>query len=208
MFRHEVLTAIAEQRVIGIVRTTTAEEALQMTLRLVDAGLRAVEVALTTPGAVDVVAEVAGARPYAVVGAGTVLDAASCQQVVRAGARFVVAPTLDRATLRTARRHGAAAVPGIATPTEALTALEEGADAVKLFPASAVAPSWVREVRAALPQLPVVPTGGIGVDQPGEWIRAGAVAVGLGSALTAADDPAAAVQQALRSARAGVTRGT
>lgn len=202
MFRHEVVGSLARHRVIGIIRTDGPDSALDAAVRVLDAGLAVVEITLTTPGALDVIRELAARYPDALVGAGTVLDAASCRLAVAAGARFVVSPSLEPETLRMARRHGAASVPGVATPTEAMTAIDEGADAVKLFPASALGPSYVREVRAALPQLPVVPTGGIRPDDVGDWLQAGALAVGLGSALTKTDDVAGAVRTALTSREA------
>jgi 2-dehydro-3-deoxyphosphogluconate aldolase/(4S)-4-hydroxy-2-oxoglutarate aldolase len=202
VFRHEVVGSLARHRVIGIIRTDGPDSALDAAVRVLDAGLAVVEITLTTPGALDVIRELAARYPDALVGAGTVLDAASCRLAVAAGARFVVSPSLEPETLRMARRHGAASVPGVATPTEAMTAIDEGADAVKLFPASALGPSYVREVRAALPQLPVVPTGGIRPDDVGDWLQAGALAVGLGSALTKTDDVAGAVRTALTSREA------
>lgn len=201
MFRHDTMNELARHKAVGIVRSDTPEAALDAATALLDAGLRVVEVALTTPGALDVIGELSSSRPEALIGAGTVLDATSCRLAVLAGARFVVAPSLDPDTMRTARRYGAASLPGVGSPTEALTAMEEGADAVKLFPASAFGPSYIREVRAALPQLPFVPTGGVGVDDVRSWLDAGAVAVGLGSALTKAEDRTAAVQSVLSATR-------
>ena len=197
MFRHDVITALARHKALGIVRSDTPETALDAGSKLIDAGLRVVEVALTTPGALEVIGELSSTRSDTLIGAGTVLDAMSCRLAILAGAQFVVAPSLDLETMRTARRYGAASLPGVGSPTEALTAMEEGADAVKLFPASAFGPSYIREVRAALPQVPFVPTGGIGVDDVRTWLDAGAIAVGLGSALTNADDPATAVKRVL-----------
>lgn len=197
MFRHEVVGSLARHRVIGIIRTDGPDSALDAAVRLLEAGLTVVEITLTTPGAFDVIRELSTRYPDALLGAGTVLDATSCRLAIDAGARFVVSPTLERDTLRMARRYGAAGLPGIATPTEAMMAIDEGADAVKLFPAGIHKPSYIREVRAALPQLPVVPTGGIRPSDVGEWLEAGALAVGLGSALTKTDDVAGAVRTAL-----------
>lgn len=201
MFRFDVMHVLAQHRAIGIVRSDNPDTALHAATTLIDAGLRVVEVALTTPEALDVIGELSARRQEVLIGAGTVLDAASCRLAILAGARFVVAPSLDADTLRTARRYGAASLPGVGSPTEALVAMEEGADAVKLFPASAFGPSYIREVRAALPQVPFVPTGGIGVDEIRVWLDAGAIAVGLGSALTKADDPVTAVKGVLSAVR-------
>ncbi|WP_369202731.1 bifunctional 4-hydroxy-2-oxoglutarate aldolase/2-dehydro-3-deoxy-phosphogluconate aldolase [Streptomyces sp. PU-14G] len=191
MYRHEATQAITAQRAFGIVRAATPGEAVTAAGTVLDAGLDAVEVALTTPQAVRALDELTAARPAALIGAGSVLDEAAARAAVEAGARFLVSPSLHREVLRTGHRYGVPVFPGVASPTEIVRALEEGADALKLFPASAVAPSWVRDVRAALPQAPLIPTGGVTVETAPEWIAAGAVACGLGSALTSGGHEAA-----------------
>ncbi|RXS84884.1 bifunctional 4-hydroxy-2-oxoglutarate aldolase/2-dehydro-3-deoxy-phosphogluconate aldolase [Streptomyces sp. TM32] len=184
MYRWDTMQAVTVQRVFGIVRTTDPHAALVAAEAVLDAGLKAVEVALTTPCALTTVTRLAQNRPDALVGAGTVLDGAAARAAVEAGARFLVSPSLHPEVIRTGHRYGVPVVPGVATPTEMVRALEEGADALKLFPASAVAPPWLRDIRAALPQAPVIPTGGVTIDNAPEWIAAGAVACGMGSALT------------------------
>ncbi|HEX4812928.1 MAG TPA: bifunctional 4-hydroxy-2-oxoglutarate aldolase/2-dehydro-3-deoxy-phosphogluconate aldolase [Nonomuraea sp.] len=191
MYRWEIVRAVTEQRVFGIVRTAGADAAVAAAEAVLEAGLRAVEVALTTRRALDAVARLAGARPEALVGAGTVLDAAAARAAVEAGARFLVSPSLHPDVIRAGHRYGVPVFPGAATPTEIVRALEEGADAVKIFPAAAASPSWLRDVRAALPQLPAIPTGGVTIDDAPEWIAAGAVACGMGSALTSGGAEAA-----------------
>ena len=182
MYRWQVMETIARQRVIGIVRADNADAARETGRRLLDAGLQAVEISLTTPGALDVISDLAG--PDALVGAGTVLDATSARLAVLAGARFLVAPSLDPQMVAAGHRYGAAVIPGAQTPTEIVAAMEAGADAVKLYPASAASPAILRDLAAPLPQVPFVPTGGVGLDNAADWIAAGAVAVGLGSALS------------------------
>ncbi|WP_043639417.1 bifunctional 4-hydroxy-2-oxoglutarate aldolase/2-dehydro-3-deoxy-phosphogluconate aldolase [Nonomuraea candida] len=184
MYRWEIVRAVTEQRVFGIVRSAGPQEAVAAAEAVLDAGLRAVEVALTTPRALTAVARLTETRPGALVGAGTVLDAAAARAAVEAGARFLVSPSLSAEVIRAGHRHGVPVFPGVATPTEIVRALEEGADAVKLFPASAMSPSWLRDVRAALPQAPAIPTGGVTLENAPDWIAAGAVACGMGSALT------------------------
>ena len=193
MYRWELLTELAEQKVFGIVRADTADAALGTAEAMVDAGLRTLEIALTTPGALGVIERLAG-RTGITVGAGTVLDAASARMSVLAGARFLVAPSLPAEVIGTAHRYGAAAIPGVATPTEIVAALEQGADAVKLFPASSFGPEWLAHVRAPLPQAPVVATGGVRVEDVPAWIHAGAVACGLGAGLTTGGPEAAAAR--------------
>lgn len=191
MYRWEIVRAVTAQRVFGIVRSGSAEEAATGARAVLDAGLRAVEVALTTPGALTALARVRADRPEALLGAGTVLDGAAARAAVEAGARFLVSPSLHPEVIRTGHRYGVPVFPGVSTPTEMVRALEEGADALKLFPASAVGPSWLSDIRAALPQAPVIPTGGVTIDDAPEWIAAGAVACGMGSALTSGGAAAA-----------------
>ncbi|MCX4548199.1 bifunctional 4-hydroxy-2-oxoglutarate aldolase/2-dehydro-3-deoxy-phosphogluconate aldolase [Streptomyces sp. NBC_01500] len=191
MYRWETVRAVTAQRVFGIVRTPGPEEAVIAAGAVLDAGLRAVEIALTTPRALRAVAQLTEQRPGALVGAGTVLDGAAARAAVEAGARFLVSPSLHPEVIRTGHRYGVPVFPGVSTPTEMVRALEEGADALKLFPASAVPPSWLRDVRAALPQAPVIPTGGVTIENAPEWIAAGAVACGMGSALTSGGAEAA-----------------
>lgn len=149
------------------------------------------EIALTTPRALRAVAQLTEQRPGALVGAGTVLDGAAARAAVEAGARFLVSPSLHPEVIRTGHRYGVPVFPGVSTPTEMVRALEEGADALKLFPASAVPPSWLRDVRAALPQAPVIPTGGVTIENAPEWIAVSTVACGMGSALTSGGAEAA-----------------
>ncbi|RSM94842.1 2-dehydro-3-deoxyphosphogluconate aldolase [Nonomuraea sp. WAC 01424] len=191
MYRWEIVQAVTQQRVFGIVRAAAPPAALAAAEVVLDAGLHAVEVALTTPRALSAVARLTEQRPDALVGAGTVLDAAAARAAVEAGARFLVSPSLHPEVIRAGHRYGVPVFPGVATPTEIVRALEEGADAVKIFPASAVSPSWLRDVRAALPQAPAIPTGGVSVEDAPEWIAAGAVACGMGSALTSGGPRAA-----------------
>lgn len=191
MYRWEIVRAVTAQRVFGIVRSGSAQEAATGARAVLDAGLRAVEVALTTPGALTALARVRADRPEALLGAGTVLDGAAARAAVEAGARFLVSPSLHPEVIRTGHRYGVPVFPGVSTPTEMVRALEEGADALKLFPASAVGPSWLSDIRAALPQAPVIPTGGVTIEDAPEWIAAGAVACGMGSALTSGGAAAA-----------------
>ncbi|WP_410608568.1 bifunctional 4-hydroxy-2-oxoglutarate aldolase/2-dehydro-3-deoxy-phosphogluconate aldolase [Amycolatopsis sp. lyj-109] len=201
-YRWEIMADALRQGVVGIVRTRDAESAVEAARAALEAGLRSIELPLTNPGALAAISELTAAYPDATIGAGTVLDATSAVLAIRAGARFLVSPSVHSDVIRTAHRYGAAAFPGAGSVTEIVRALEEGADAVKVFPASALGPSWVADVRAALPQAPLVPTGGIApADVPG-WLSAGAVACGIGSALTrgTAAEVAARVETLLRSA--------
>ncbi|WP_326673393.1 MULTISPECIES: bifunctional 4-hydroxy-2-oxoglutarate aldolase/2-dehydro-3-deoxy-phosphogluconate aldolase [unclassified Streptomyces] len=184
MYRWETVRAVTAQRVFAVIRTAGPEEAVAAADAVLEAGLQAVEIALTTPRALTALARLTETHPGALLGAGTVIDATAARAAVEAGARFLVSPSLDPEVIRTGHRYGVPVFPGVATPTEMVRALEEGADALKLFPASAVSPAWLRDVRAALPQAPVLPTGGVTPDNAPEWIAAGAVACGMGAALT------------------------
>ncbi|MGZ4651131.1 MAG: bifunctional 4-hydroxy-2-oxoglutarate aldolase/2-dehydro-3-deoxy-phosphogluconate aldolase [Kineosporiaceae bacterium] len=188
-YRWEVMAAIADQRVLGIVRADGPRAAVESARWLLRSGLRCVEIAFTTPHAVEALRVItAEAPPGTVVGAGTVLDVSAAAAAVEAGACFLVSPELRGAVVRAAHHHGVAVLPGVGTVTEARRALRLGADAVKLFPASHLGPRWLRDVRTALPALPAVPTGGVTAADVPEWIIAGAVACGIGSWLTAAQD--------------------
>jgi 2-dehydro-3-deoxyphosphogluconate aldolase/(4S)-4-hydroxy-2-oxoglutarate aldolase len=197
---------ITESGVVGIVRTDNPGRAVELAKQIWSAGVTAVEVALTTPGGLDAIAELNRDVPDGcVLGAGTVLDATTARLAVLAGARLLVTPTLVEGVIETAQRFGAATVIGTATPTEMLRAQTLGADLVKVFPASQWTPKTLADVLQALPQLRCVPTGGVGPSDAADWIRAGAVAVGIGSALTKGADPAtqvAALLESVRSARA------
>ncbi len=169
--------------VIAVVRLRKSAGLGGVATALAAGGVTAVEVTLTTPGALEAIAELASQGTGSVVGAGTVLDEKAARDVIAAGARFVVSPTLDLSVVRYCRDQGVACLPGAFSPTELLEAWRAGAQLVKLFPASALGPRYLREVLAPLPFLRVVPSGGVSVDNAADWIRAGAVAVSVGSAL-------------------------
>ncbi|MDX3229988.1 bifunctional 4-hydroxy-2-oxoglutarate aldolase/2-dehydro-3-deoxy-phosphogluconate aldolase [Streptomyces sp. ME19-01-6] len=188
MYRWEITKAALAQRVFAIIRSDSYDQATAAADTLLSAGLTTVELSLTTPFALEAITTlVREVGDEAVIGAGTVLDAASAWMAVDAGARFLVSPSLDPEVIRTGHRYGLPVFPGVATPTEMVRALELGADALKLFPASAHSPRWVKDVRAALPQAALLPTGGVTVADAPDWIAAGAVACGMGSALSEGD---------------------
>jgi 2-dehydro-3-deoxyphosphogluconate aldolase / (4S)-4-hydroxy-2-oxoglutarate aldolase len=170
--------------VIAVVRLPAAADLRPVAAALAAGGVDVVEVTLTTPGALDAIAHLSSdASAKCLVGAGTVLDVKAARDVIARGARFVVSPTFDRFVVRFCGDHHVPCLPGALTPTELLAASRAGAPAVKLFPASAVGPRYLREILAPLPFLRVVPSGGVSVENAGEWIRAGAAAVSVGSAL-------------------------
>jgi 2-dehydro-3-deoxyphosphogluconate aldolase/(4S)-4-hydroxy-2-oxoglutarate aldolase len=188
--------------VIAIVRARDEATGLQQARRVLAAGLPVVEVSLTTPGALATISTLVAEHPDAVVGAGTVLDPETVDRVVDLGGRVVVSPSFHPEVVAAAARRGVAVFPGCLTPTEMLAARALGATGVKIFPAHLWSPAALAGMLQALPDLPCVPTGGIGPDDVGAWIAAGAMAVGVGSALTAVDDP----EPVVRGLRAAVDR--
>lgn len=186
MIGHTVaLARLRATGVIPVVRADAAEEAEGIVTALAEGGLYVFEITLTVPNAPALIAKLS--RRYgdkALVGAGSVNDEAAARECIQAGARFVVSPVLDLPTLDTCKRAGVVTMPGALTPTEIATAWKAGADLVKVFPVSALGgASYVRSLRAPLPGIPLVPTGGIALEDVARHIDAGAVAVGAGSEL-------------------------
>jgi 2-dehydro-3-deoxyphosphogluconate aldolase/(4S)-4-hydroxy-2-oxoglutarate aldolase len=170
--------------VVCVMRGVTDDTLLPIANAVIGGGVSALEVTMNTDAATDKIERLVAECPDDVaVGAGTVLDAESARTAILAGAEFVVAPTLDVDTIEVCNRYGVPVAPGVATPTEALTAYEAGADFVKLFPAAALGPGYLSSLGGPLPQIPVMPTGGVGTDNAADFFEAGAIAVGVGSAL-------------------------
>ena len=190
--KDEELRRIEECGVVAVVRLQDAGPLLQVAEALQAGGISAIEFTMTTPGALAVIEQVTSRYPDKVVwGAGTVLDPETCRAAILAGARFIVAPTLNPRVIEVCRRYSVAAVPGAFTPTEILTAWECGADVVKVFPATALGPTYFKDVLAPLPQVKLLPTGGVSLENCGDFIKAGAVAVAVGSNLVKPADVAA-----------------
>ncbi|MFH0965191.1 MAG: bifunctional 4-hydroxy-2-oxoglutarate aldolase/2-dehydro-3-deoxy-phosphogluconate aldolase [Planctomycetota bacterium] len=170
---------------VAMVRTTSAADARTVAAALAAGGVEIIEITMTVPGALAVLEGLAkefGAD--VVVGAGTVLDAETARAAVLAGAQFVVTPSLSEEAIRVTKRYGKLACPGALTPTEIVRALECGADLVKVFPVDCVGgPEYIRAIKAPLPQADLVPTGGVTLENAADHIRAGATALGVGSAL-------------------------
>ncbi len=170
-----------------VVRAASPEAAMRMVEALVEGGIDVLEITMTVPGAVETIRELAR-REGVLVGAGTVLDAATAEACVEAGARFVVSPALDEETVRACNRIGVAVAPGALTPTEIVAAYRAGGDVIKVFPCDALGgAAYLRSLKAPLPHIPLMPTGGATLETLGAFLAAGAVAVGVGGALV---DPA------------------
>jgi len=182
--RSAITKAVEAMGVVAVIRLKDAGKLRRVIDALAKGGVRALELTMTIPGAVDLIREITPTLPNGfLVGAGTVTDADTARAVIDAGAQFVVGPVLRPDVIRACHERDIAAIPGCFSPTEILTAHEAGADIVKVFPATMLGPQFIRDVRAPLPQLKLMPTGGVTLDNAGDWVRAGAVAVGVGSAL-------------------------
>jgi 2-dehydro-3-deoxyphosphogluconate aldolase/(4S)-4-hydroxy-2-oxoglutarate aldolase len=202
----DLAAELAQERLLAIVRGTSEAASLAAVRTLAEAGIRLIEVSLTTPGAADVISQARGrARPGTLIGAGTVRTAADVDLVASAGAAFIVTPGMG-AAVPAAVRHGLPAVAGALTPGEVMAALAAGAAAVKLFPASLGGPAYLRALRDPFPEVPFVPVGGVDAAAAAQYLAAGAVAVGVGSPLVgnAAREAAAASPGAAAAAVAGL----
>ena len=206
--REAVTAAIETAGVVAVIRMQDPDRLRAVIDALADGGVRAIEVTMTVPGAIDLIHRLSSTlSDDLLLGAGTVLDAQTATRVIDAGASFVVSPVLKPAIIDVCHRNGVAALPGCFSPTEILTAWESGADIVKVFPATALGPSFFTDVRGPLPQLKLMPTGGVTLDNAGDWIRAGAVAVGVGTALLDRAAIAAGNYDVLRANAARITAG-
>ena len=204
MSRADTTARIEREGIVAVIRLDQPAVLLKVVEALVAGGVRGIEVTMTVPGAIDAIRELAASPPDDVlVGAGTVLAPDTARRTIDAGAAFVVSPVFRPAIIDACHAAGVPALPGCYSPTEILNAWDAGADIVKVFPAGGLGPAFFKDVRAPLPHVKLMPTGGVSVDNAGDWIRAGAVAVGVGSALVdprvvAAGDFAAITERAAR----------
>jgi 2-dehydro-3-deoxyphosphogluconate aldolase / (4S)-4-hydroxy-2-oxoglutarate aldolase len=180
----EILQRLLDGGVVPILRLKEPGPAIDLVEALCAGGINTFEIALGTPNALELIREVRTTfADRVVVGVGTVLDTETARLAVTAGAQFIVAPSLNLDLIRFAKRYSVVVVPGALTPTEILAAWEAGADMVKVFPVRALGPGYIKDVLAPLPQVRLVPVGGVTVEDAADYIRAGAVAVGLGGEL-------------------------
>ena len=185
MSKAETITRIRDTGVIPVVRATSADEAMRAIDAIREGGISVLEITMTVPGAVKVIEEVSNRYGKdALVGAGTVLDPETAQACISSGAQFIVSPALNVETIACCRRLDIAVMPGALTPTEVVQAWNAGADFVKVFPAGAVGgPSYLKALKAPLPHIELVPTGGVSLKTAADFIRAGAAALGVGADL-------------------------
>ena len=183
--RKDATAAIERAGIVAVIRIKDPGKLQAVVDAISEGGIRALEVTMTVPGAIELIAGLAPKMPHGfLLGAGTVLDAETAIKVIDAGARFIVSPVFRRDVIAACHSRDVAVTPGCFTPTEILDAWDAGADIVKVFPATALGPGYIKDVRAPLPHVKLMPTGGVTLDNAGDWITAGAVAVGVGSALT------------------------
>ncbi len=181
---YEVVAEMERTGVVAVIRAQSSGQLIDVVGALHAGGLTCIEVTMTTPDALEVIH--AASKAFAgkcTIGVGTVLDSETARAAILAGAEFVVAPTLNLATITLCKRYNKAVVPGCFTPTEILTAWQAGADLVKVFPATKLGPEFFKDIRGPLPHVRMTPTGGVSLANTGDFIKAGAVCVGVGSAL-------------------------
>jgi len=182
-----ILTKICQSGIVAVVRAKDAEQAVRIADACIEGGVPAIELTFTVPGAHHVIEELA--KRYTpdqiILGAGTVMDPETARMAILSGAQYVVSPYFNLATVKLCNRYRTACMPGAMTIKEVIEAMEAGADIVKLFPGEAAGPQMVKAIRGPIPYAKLMPTGGVDIDNVAEWIRAGAVAVGAGSSLTA-----------------------
>ena len=182
--REQTLDGLTTSGVVAIIRAQSDGQLVDIAKALLEGGVSAIEVTMTTPNALRAIEKLSSTFAGQILaGVGTVLDAATCAAAIHAGAQFVVSPTLNLAVVETTRTLGKVSIPGAYTPTEILAAWQAGADIVKVFPATALGPQFFRDIWAPMPFLKLTPTGGVDPKSAPEFIKAGAVAVGAGSSL-------------------------
>jgi len=185
--KEKILSCIHESGLVAIVRAESADQALKIADALAAGGVAAIEITFTVPGAAEVIKALAARYQSGeiFIGAGTVLDPETARTAILAGAQYVVTPCLNVETVKLCNRYQIACMPGAMTLKETVEALEAGADVVKIFPGELFGPAIIRAYKGPFPQAPLMPTGGISLENVADWVKAGSVAVGVGSTLTA-----------------------
>ena len=182
--KQDILQTIVDCGVVAIVRLNDSSQLARVGEAIQAGGLNVIEFTMTTPGALRIIEEWTRAQAGKVLlGAGTVLDPETARAAILAGAEFIVSPSTNRAVIEMCNRYGKVVMPGAYTPTEIVAAMEMGANLVKLFPASSLGPSYIKAIRGPLPEARIVPTGGVNLQNAGEFIRAGAAALAVGGEL-------------------------
>ncbi len=185
MEKREILNRMVSEGLIPVIRVSSAQEAMDVSDAIKGGGVSFIEITMSVQGAIDVIKELAKKyKEEIIMGAGTVLDPETGRAALLAGAQFIVSPTLNLDLIQLAHRYSAVVIPGAMTPTEILTAWNAGADMVKVFPAAQLGgPEYLKALRGPLPQVLLVPTGGVNLQNAGAFIKAGATALGVGGEL-------------------------
>lgn len=184
MSRHEDLQRVLTSGIVAVIRSPSSEQLVSVARALFDGGVDVLEVTFTVPGVLDILSAVRkDLGKKVLLGAGTVLDTESARAAILAGAEYIVSPTVNRKVISLCNRYDKLIMTGAFTPTEILTAWESGADVVKVFPADVGGPEYLKSVHGPLPQIRLMPTGGVNLDTIKPFLKAGACAVGLGGAL-------------------------
>ncbi len=184
MTKLEQMHRIEECGIVGIIRANNSNELIEAAEAIQTGGINVIEITMTIPDALRVITEVSTRFGNTVlIGVGSVLDSETARTAMLAGAEFVVSPVTKPEVIEICNRYGKVVIPGAFTPTEILTAWELGADYVKVFPSTVMGPSYIKDIKAPLPQIPLIPTGGINPENAAEYMSAGAAALGVGSFL-------------------------
>jgi 2-dehydro-3-deoxyphosphogluconate aldolase/(4S)-4-hydroxy-2-oxoglutarate aldolase len=188
MRRDEIVSVIRKTGMVAVVRADTPERAVRVADACAQAGIVAIEIAFTVSGAHRIIETLAGefAEKDLILGAGTVLDPETARIAILSGARYIVSPCLNREVITLCNRYQVPSMPGAMTILETVACMEAGADMVKIFPGELFGPAIIKAIRGPLPQAPLMPTGGVTLENAADWIRAGADALGVGGSLTAA----------------------
>lgn len=179
-----LLDKIKENGIVAVIRGAEPESIVPIARALKAGGVKTLEITVETPRVLELIQRVSSEMgDEVIVGAGTVLDPETARSAIMAGAKFIFSPTVNIETIKITKRYGVISIPGALTPTEIVTAYENGADIIKVFPANVFGPSYLKDIHGPIPQIPLMPTGGLDVHNVGEYIKAGAVAAGIGSSL-------------------------
>ena len=181
-----ILTSLIESGVVAVIRATSTKEAIDIAKACIKGGIKSLEITFTVPDAHLVLKSLSEDPTLkdAYLGAGTVMDQKTCLMAIEHGARYIVSPSFNEDVLNLCQAHDLPYIPGCLTPTEITHALSKGVELIKLFPGSAFGPSYIKALKGPMPNLNIMPTGGVSIDNVGEWISNGACAVGVGSDLT------------------------
>lgn len=187
MQKLKILSKITDCGLVAVVRAENSEQAVKIADACAKAGIAGIEITFTVPGAAKVIEDLAKVYQSGeiIIGAGTVMDPETARIAILAGAQYIVSPSLNFDTIKLCNRYQIPVMPGCATIREIVEAMEAGADIIKVFPGEALGATFVKAVKGPLPQAPLMPTGGVGLDNVADWIKAGCVAVGAGGNLTA-----------------------